>query len=303
MIFNELYGAYYNTVAAILAEAVSHPVSDEKIREIIARHAFGESILTIPDAIKDERWQLIKQDGTTTLKNKPSLPLSTLQKRWLKAVACDPRIRLFGEIDFDFPGIEPLFLPTDIIVFDKYSDGDNYEDDDYIANFRLILDAIKNKYPLIIKILNRKGVEVKWVVLPEYLEYSEKDDKFRLIGAGNKFGSTINLGRIVSCKRYEKPFEVNQGKRNHSRPRSVIFELVDERNALERVLLHFAHFEKTAERIDGDRYSVTINYDKEDETEIVIRILSFGPMVKVTAPTHFIDLIKQRLIAQKSCEQ
>ena len=95
MIFNELYGAYYNTVAAILAEAVSHPVSDEKIREIIARHAFGESILTIPDAIKDERWQLIKQDGTTTLKNKPSLPLSTLQKRWLKAVACDPRIRLF----------------------------------------------------------------------------------------------------------------------------------------------------------------------------------------------------------------
>ena len=303
MIFNELYGAYYNTVAAILAEAVSHPVSDEKIREIIARHAFGESILTIPDAIKDERWQLIKQDGTTTLKNKPSLPLSTLQKRWLKAVACDPRIRLFGEIDFDFPGIEPLFLPTDIIVFDKYSDGDNYEDDDYIANFRLILDAIKNKYPLIIKTLNRKGVEVKWVVLPEYLEYSEKDDKFRLIGTGNKFGSTINLGRIVSCKRYEKPFEVNQGKRNHSRPRSVIFELVDERNALERVLLHFAHFEKTAERIDGDRYSVTINYDKEDETEIVIRILSFGPMVKVTAPTHFIDLIKQRLIAQKSCEQ
>ena len=132
---------------------------------------------------------------------------------------------------------------------------------------------------------------------------SEKDDKFRLIGTGNKFGSTINLGRIVSCKRYEKPFEVNQGKRNHSRPRSVIFELVDERNALERVLLHFAHFEKTAERIDGDRYSVTINYDKEDETEIVIRILSFGPMVKVTAPTHFIDLIKQRLIAQKSCEQ
>ena len=72
---------------------------------------------------------------------------------------------------------------------------------------------------------------------------------------------------------------------------------------MERVLLHFAHFEKTAERIDGDRYSVTINYDKEDETEIVIRILSFGPMVKVTAPTHFIDLIKQRLIAQKSCEQ
>lgn len=131
------------------------------------------------------------------------------------------------------------------------------------------------------------------------MEYSEKDDKFRLISAGNRFGSTINLGRIISCKRYEKEFEITPGKRNSSRSRSVIFELRDERNALERVLLHFAHFEKTAERIEGDRYSITIHYDKEDETELVIRILSFGPMIKVMAPAHFIDLIKHRLIHQK----
>lgn len=302
MIFSELYGAYYNTVAAILTEAVSHPVSDEEIREIIERHAFEESILSIPEAIKTERWQLIKKDGTTPIKNQPALPLSTLQKRWLKAVSCDPRVRLFGDIDINLSGVEPLFLPSDIIVFDKYSDGDHYEDANYIANFRLILDAIKNKYPLKIKTMNRKGSPVKWIVLPEYLEYSEKDDKFRLIGAGNKFGSTINLGRIISCERYEETFEINYGKRTPAKPRSVIFELVDERNALERVFLHFAHFEKKAERIDNDQYSVTINYDKEDETEIVIRILSFGPMIKVVAPSHFINLIKQRLTAQKSCE-
>ena len=43
--------------------------------------------------------------------------------------------------------------------------------------------------------------------------------------------------------------------------------------------------------------------DKEDETEIVIRLLSFGPMLKVVAPGHLVDLIKERLINQKSCEQ
>lgn len=37
------------------------------------------------------------------------------------------------------------------------------------------------------------------------------------------------------------------------------------------------------------------------ETEIVIRILSFGPMIKVVAPAHFENLIKERLIKQKSC--
>lgn len=299
MIFSELYGAYYNTVAVILTEAIAHPINNDTLGNLIQKYAFSESIWTIPDAIKEERWQLIKPDGTTPITNEPNMPLTTLQKSWLKAIAYDPRIKLFGDYGFDYPEIEPLFLPTDYIVFDKYSDGDNYTDERYISNFRLILDAIKNQYPLKIENLNRKGNPKSQVVLPEYLEYSEKDDKFRLISAGNRFGSTINLGRIISCKRYEKEFEITPGKRNPSRSRSVIFELRDERNALERVLLHFAHFEKTAERIEGDRYSITIHYDKEDETELVIRILSFGPMIKVMAPAHFIDLIKHRLIHQK----
>ena len=81
------------------------------------------------------------------------------------------------------------------------------------------------------------------------------------------------------------------------------FELVDKRNALERVLLHFAHFEKEAVKIDEGKYLVKITYDKDDETELVIRILSFGPMIKVLSPQSFVDLIKQRLIDQKSCEQ
>lgn len=81
----------------------------------------------------------------------------------------------------------------------------------------------------------------------------------------------------------------------------MVLELTDRRNALERVLLHFAHFEKQAEKLEEDRYRITIFYEKEDETELVIRILSFGPMVKVTSPQHFVDLIKQRLLAQKNC--
>ncbi len=299
MIFSEIYGAYYNTVAAIISEAVSHPVSNEDIRKIIEKHAFGESILTIPEAINTERWQLIKPDGTTPIEGKPTLPLSTLQKRWLKAVACDPRIKLFGDVNFDFPDVEPLFLPEDIIVFDKYSDGDNYEDGEYISNFRLITDAIKNRYPIKVITINRKGESVCSVLIPDYLEYSEKDDKFRLIAPGH----IINLGRIVKCKKSNKPFDIGRVRQSRKKTASVSFELSDERNALERVLLHFAHFEKSVERIDEDRYFVTIKYDNDDETEMLIRILSFGPMIKVTAPGCFIDLIKQRLLAQKSCGQ
>lgn len=301
MLFSELYSAYYNTVAAVLTEAVSHPVSKERLTELIEKYAFGESIVAIPEAFREERWQLLKADGTTPLKNVPSMPLTLLQKRWLKAVSCDPRIRLFGDFDFGLDDVEPLFLPADVVVFDQYSDGDNYTDADYIANFRMILEAIRRKEALIIHMRNRKDDVVCQTMLPEYLEYSEKDDKFRLIGSGIRFGTTINLGRIVSCRPYGKLFSGTELKRTPARPRHVVFEVTDQRNALERVLLHFAHFEKTAERVEGERYLVTVHYDKEDETEMVIRLLSFGPMVKVVEPETFVDLIKQRLYEQKSC--
>jgi predicted DNA-binding transcriptional regulator YafY len=64
-------------------------------------------------------------------------------------------------------------------------------------------------------------------------------------------------------------------------------------------MMHFAHFEKRAEHIEGARYLLRLKYDMRDETEIVIRVLSFGPMVRAVAPQTFVDLIKERLIMQK----
>ncbi len=299
MIFSELYGTYYNTVAKILKSAVARPLQKNEINRIISEEAFGESILNIVPAIEEERWQLIFKDGTTPLKNPPSMPLTTLQKRWLKAISLDPRIRLFSDSLPDFPDVEPLFTKDDYCIFDSYADGDPYEDEKYIKNFRIVLDAVRNRYPLKVNMTNRNGGTSYVVIMPEYLEYSEKDDKFRLISSGNRYGKTVNLGRIVSCKPCNKPFDGSHSKERIERTETVEFELIDKRNALERVLLHFAHFEKEAERLDGDRYLVRITYNKDDETELVIRILSFGPMIKVVSPQSFVNLIKERLINQK----
>ena len=41
-------------------------------------------------------------------------------------------------------------------------------------------------------------------------------------------------------------------------------------------------------------------YDESDETEMVIRLLSFGPMIKVIEPLAFKQLIRQRLKKQKA---
>ncbi len=300
-IFSEIYGSYYKAVAEILKAALAGGgASRQELRPIIEKHAFSESLLEIEPAIAEERWQVIRADGVTAISHPPTVPLSELEKRWLKAISLDPRIRLF-DADFSWLGdTEPLFTPEDFCVFDKYGDGDPYEDPEYVKNFRLILNAVRERQPLRIGIPNRQNTTTHLSVVPRYLEYSEKDDKFRLIASGSRHLFTVNLGRILYCRRLNERIETAEENREDGE-RSVTLTVTDERNALERVLLHFAHFAKEARRIDETHYSVTVRYDKDDETEMVIRVLSFGPMIHVTGPDGFAELIRDRLKRQKSC--
>ncbi len=301
MIFSELYGAYYNTVARILKAAVASPVTAEDVRRIAAENAFGESLLNIEPALYEGRWPLLLPDGSTPLEHVPTMPPTLLQRRWLKAVSLDPRVRLFGVRFPDDPDADPLFTPDDYSVFDKYADGDPFEDEGYIRRFRVILDAVKSGTPLKLNVKTRRGDVMDLVLKPKYLEYSEKDDKFRLIGAGSRRGNVINLGRVLKVKPYRKPFDEAAGETDVRRTDEFTCELEDVRNALERVLLHFAHFEKEAVKIGENRYRVTVRYDRDDETELVIRVLSFGPVLRVTGPAHFENLVKERLKKQTDC--
>lgn len=301
MIFSELYGTYFNTVAAILRKAILCPVTKEELRAIIEEKAFSESVLSIEPALTSGQWPLLSPDGTTPLQHPPTMPLTILQKRWLKAISLDPRIRLFDFDDSSFKDLPPLFRPDDMYIFDQYADGDPFEDETYIQTFHLILDAIKRRYPLSMDVKNRKGTRTHLNAMPEYLEYSEKDDKFRLITSGCRYGKVINLGRILSCKPFQGDYRTPQKKFFPVADRRVVIELYDGRNALERVLLHFAHFEKEVQRLDERRYRITIKYQQSDETELLIRVLSFGPFIKVTEPENFVKRIKKRLNMQKSC--
>lgn len=82
--------------------------------------------------------------------------------------------------------------------------------------------------------------------------------------------------------------------------RKLILELTDDRNALERVMLHFSHLDRETERIDDNHYKITLYYEREDETELLIRVLSFGPVLKVIFPDDFIKKLCERLEKQKN---
>ena len=66
-------------------------------------------------------------------------------------------------------------------------------------------------------------------------------------------------------------------------------------------MLHFAHFEKQAEKLDKKHYLVKIKYAHDDEPEMVIRILSFGPMIEVLESESFRKLVIEKLKKQLNC--
>jgi hypothetical protein len=228
------------------------------------------------------------------------MPLTNLQKRWLKAISLDPRVKLFG---VDFPaldGVEPLFTPDDYCIYDKYGDGDPFEDEEYIRRFRVILEAIRSGTQIKFEMLNRRGNTMFVRCRPVRLEYSEKDDKFRLITAGWRAVSAVNLAKITFCEHYTGKRQAFGGEKATVYD-TVTVKICDERNALERFMLHFAHFEKQAEKLDKKHYLVKIKYAHDDESEMVIRILSFGPMAEVVGSESFKTLIIEKLKKQLNC--
>ena len=301
MIFSELYSAYYNTVAAILSKIADGECSERELQKIVTEKAFGESVLTIMPSLKSEKWQLVHSDLTTPIEHKPTMPLTTLQKQWLKAISLDPRIKLFN---IEFKGLDdvkPLFTSEDYYVYDKYIDGDPYEDEEYISNFRTILEAIKAGTQIKFEMTNRYGNTMFVRGHPKKIEYSEKDDKFRVVTAGWHAVSTVNIAKIRSCSHYNGGKTLDGYQREVLRD-TVTLKVVDERNALERVMLHFAHFEKQVEKLDKNNYILRIKYESDDEPEMVIRILSFGPFVEAIEPENFRNLVIKKLKNQKNCE-
>lgn len=330
MLFHEMYGSYFRTVARILSEAGRAPVTEKRMLDIIAENAFSESMLVIPEKLESGEWPLLTgsagvasdgdeavrgRDGTagksyaSVLLHAPARPLSGLEKQWLKALLDDPRIRLFLYREEDAKVLDrvrellkdvPALFDQDMFdYYDRYGDGDDYADAAYVSHFRSVLRAIREKRLIGLHYTGHRGISREKEFVPYGLEYSSKDDKFRILCTSlNGRPYTINVSRIQECRvdREAKPEELRSPEIGTSH---VDLELIDERNALQRAMLHFSDLQKETEKTDETHYKIRLYYRKDDETEIVIRILAFGPMIRVTAPEKFIGLIRDRIMKQE----
>jgi hypothetical protein len=78
MVFSEIYSAYYNTVAAVIACSQKGQLDSDSLYAIVQNSAFPESFVTIGNALETGKWPLIKKNYTTNIKHIPTMPLSLL---------------------------------------------------------------------------------------------------------------------------------------------------------------------------------------------------------------------------------
>ena len=192
--------------------------------------------------------------------------------------------------------VPPLWEESDMIYYDRYTDGDPFADTDYRARFRTLLAAMREKKKVRISYRRRKdGVQKEYTGTLLSLEYSTKDDVFRFRFHVAVSPMTILAAGVLSTAVTDEPTETIK---DVPEMRTVTVEIKDNRNSLGRAMLSFSNLQKKTENLGNDRYLVTLHYETEDKTEILIRLLSFGPFLRVLSPEGMREKWKYRIQRQ-----
>lgn len=316
-LFSEIYNCYYQVVARILEEAAKKPVSPSEMTRIAEIYGYGESALAIIPHLLDGGWALLEPDNNSKtsaskLSHPIRFPLTSLQKSWLKTLLDDERIELFFTdeqmklLRMLLADTRALYNPSVFQYFDQYQDRDVVTSS-FRRHFQLILKAIGERQKLKISYYAVKGRLMEYTYLPCRIEYSARDGKFRLCalyrrGTGWRM-DILHIARIIKIKEtgyyVEQPVDIDRFMEDALCRDPVVIEISDERNALERTMLHFSCYQKKVEKIDGTgTYRCSIYYDKTRETELLIQVLAFGPVVRVLGPENFLMQIRERVKRQ-----
>ncbi len=317
-LFSELYGCYYSVVAKIINAAHTLGITNGEINAIVEQEAFAESGLHLIPRLLNGDWALLeeKEKGCWFSKLRhadTSTPLTTLQKSWLRAIIADPRMRLFvseeqlTQLNTWLADTQPLFDAAMFHTFDVALDSDPYHKEQYIVTFRTILAAIKEKSPLLLRYQRGKGGQMRAHFIPIQMQYSEKDDKFRVLGgeihrSGKVSPIVFNIARIISAEnsavKVPPRFNASKLQQREQDKREILLHISTQRNALERCMMQFAFYEKETKPLEEGGYLCRIWYTVNDEAELLIRVLSFGPVIKVLEPEPFLAQLRERVKTQ-----
>lgn len=316
-IFHEIYSNYFR----IASEILSLPeITENSINRIINSRGFRDTVLFLPakfTSADGDGWKLLKKSDdrfVPVIRNKPVSVLTEIQKRWLKSKLDEPKINIFMDSDIlaelrkRLETVPPLYSRRHFRYTDRFSDGDNFSAPDYQKNFRTVMNAVKSREILEITFSSKNDRKINGLYVPLKIQYSPKNDRFRLFVfriEENELSRSgvINIGRITEVRRTGSIWNEDISMEKYFSQRKcrepVTVCVSTGRNATERFFMEFAPYEKRTEiDLSSGKCLVKLWYDKQEETELLIRLLGFGSAVEIVAPPEFRKKAKERIDRQ-----
>ncbi|MGN1019224.1 MAG: WYL domain-containing protein [Aristaeellaceae bacterium] len=255
-------------------------------------------------------------------------PLTDMELRWLRAILDEPQMQLFLDRQ-DIQALRerlkeytPLYRAEDIVYFDMYTDGDDYADQRYIEHFRHLHQRIQlNNRPVRLTYLRekdkaqRKATAMERTVYPVRLEYSKRDNKFRLLAyeaPGGEEGAEhspvrasgllpLRLSNILSVEdapggdvaRAEFEWQRMSGEEICREPVEV--RVAGRHKARERFMIALMPYRKEVQYdANLDDCRVRIWYSSSDVKELLSALRSYGDAVEVIGPKNIrADIVRR----------
>lgn len=318
ILFNEVYSVTFEMLGCLFDRVLSS--GQYSIKDIDSK--VNESISTYYSLVEKRKKQaknfisyffnnnaakFIPADKQTSASIYELLPLTAVELQWIENILKDKHAELFftkeeiSEILEKIPQSD-LFDINKVICYNQFTDvSEMYDSDDYGKNFRTILWAINNQRKAMISYTNQYGKTNEDIYSPAFIEYSKRDDKFRVYTL-NTDGNpcVVNLERINQISVCDEDFDlekasehINSVRDNTKKEITVIFK--DIYNIVDRILTEFSPWEKKCICQKDGTYIMNLSYDAADTMELVVRLLSYGPHLFVSDDS---GSVRQELISR-----
>lgn len=311
--FNDYDSRYYEIIGRLNEMA---PFEMKEAIEVFQKFGFLETPLALSEAIFKDKPDAAypffeKMDSGqyhSMLQHPCKRPLSIDELKWLKAVLGSDKAKclldapLIEKLQDLLNGISPLYQYEQLVGHHVASDKDDFTQQHYQSTLNSALQAIEESRIVYIEYAGVHGSKLATHFFLHELEYSPRDGKIRLIcskvrPSGLKKIQRLNLSRVSKLALTSRTYTGDRAVKNSQVEGAVLeLEILNERNGIERCFYQFSVYERLSfYRHEKGTCHMRMHYLPSYEAELMIQILSFGPIVKVLGPEDFKQRFVQRL--------
>ncbi len=309
--YHEIYGKYYQIIHNLLN---SKPQTEKEINDYIRSQGFDESFLYLNAQMLVDEYHLFVKKGDLfypLTNSKIPLFLTNEQKNWLNTMLFDEKVKLF--LSDERRNYYQKEFAGNVLYDDKtyqylFQDVDKDEITPKMSNvLRFVKNAIMQEMDINLTFISSKNYYTHKKVAPYKIEYSMQDQKMRLIAVEYRNGEPkriirIKLASIVGYRMVErvKRIDFKYYLQEEVLKEPLIIEVYPILNGIERVFIELSNYKREAFYDKERNLSIMkIYYEKVDEMDLVLKMLSFGKVVKILSDGFIKEEVLRRINKQK----